>query len=288
MENFAGKVNQVYRNLDNYDLSIDKLDVSQGGVFTTFQDNKFYYKVTNTGAAYYLCPGGPVTPDMKLEIKKAGYTEQAMMTAFENNKDLLNSVFVGFASPYNLGLLYPWYDVISIFPPNMQIKDFQWYKNGLSALTKPAWISAPFTDLFNGWVMDIGMAISVAGKPIGVTEISMSLKKLVNKHLTGSSYALMMLGQDLSLLGITAKVKEILPVKVLEDIDYTRQMKDNTFIKDEFKLDHPDQSSLLRDLAQAIKKGLKVYQVKQGNKNYYFAISRVEETGFYVVGVMVK
>ncbi len=288
IEDLVDNLQNIYNHLDQYDLSITNLDVKEGGLFTTYRNNDFYYKVTNIGAAFYLSPQKPITEDMKKEVKKATYTEKYMMDAYENHKDIIYMVFLGFDKPYNLALLYPWYDMISVFPPGVQLTQFEWYTRGLKSSGKAMWSEYPFTDLYNGWVIDISMPIKTSQGNIGVAVINMGIRKIVTKYLGNSQNNVLLIGPGMSLLGISSGVKDILDLKVIEDIDYTSQMKGNTFIQDEYKLSHQTQPEILQDLAKSILKGDAVFEGTYNGQQLYFTISKVPETGFFIVGVLRK
>lgn len=285
LEELNRAVTRIYNHPEELDLTPRGVDVSEGGLFTAFEGNKFYYKITNSGAAYYLSPLRPVDDSMKQAIRQAGYAEPALEKAHAAMPGLINTAYLGFSTPYTLALLYPWIDVVSVFPPGIPMEVFEWFRAGMALEKGPAWSPVPFTDLYSGWVMDVYMPVKKAGTNISLTLVSTSLRKAVIKYLEPSRYALLLLGPELSLLGVSAPARDILELKVLEDIDYVRQMKENTFIRDEFKLDHAGQTPVLQELAGAIRKGDSTLRIKEGGYTYHFVIARIPETGLYLVGV---
>ncbi len=278
----TANIEEVYNNPGKYDLSIDTLDKKDGGVFDSYNNYTYYYKTVNTGASYYFTPMKPVTDDMKKEIKKATHIENFMQETHDSS--IIRMVNVDFCVPYTIGLLYPWFDMISAFPPGLDFQKFEWFSRGFNSPHDPIWSEKPFADLYAGWVIDISMPIQVNNTSIGASVISMEISKLIRHGFTGVTSPLMIIGSDLSLLGATDKVKDYFDIKVIEDDDYLGLIKENKFVPEKYKITSETQTDSIRKIGSEINAGKNDFTIVSKGKKLIFNVKKIDEINYFVAG----
>jgi len=223
---------------------------------------------------------------MKREIAAMHRLEPTLESAWESARNLLNIAFYGVHEPTSIGMLYPYVDVVSIFPPGLDFTAFDWYSRGISAPGAPRWSEAPFIDLGTGWMMDVAMAVSAGGRPKGVAVLSIPTRKLVARALPArTAEALAILGRDTAVVGATSRATELLGVRAIEDADFLRQAKVNRLAEDKNKLVGGAYPEELGAVAARIAAGEESFIARLGPARLRFIVARSPETGFIVLGV---
>ena len=279
---------QVYGNTGHLDLSVNKMDVRDGGIFESFQGNKYYYKTIKEGASFYASPAGPVDERTKKEIRAMQYFEGDLKDTFEKSKDLLILSFFGIHEPSSMAMLYPWTDVVSLLPPRLDFQSLEWYTRGYKSTGPALWAEKPFISLYGGWVEDISGPVPVKDKTKGVVVLTVLLDKVNSKYFKNEPENLLLLGHDLTLVVATPPARKALPLKVIEDVDYLKQMKSNSFASAAYQLSDPGQDEGIRRIAADITSGKTAFEEAVNGTTWVFFVGNVQETGFYTVGFLEK
>jgi hypothetical protein len=287
-EEFVKNASDVYSHLDRYDLSTNHMDVKDGGIFDTFEGNKYYYKTVKEGASFYVSPMKPVNGTIRRAVRAMQLVEKDFRDSYEKNSDLLTGNFFGVHEPTSIGMLYPWIDVISQLPPGIDFHIFEWYTRGLQSNGETIWAKGPFVSLLYGWVEDIAAPVKVAGKSIGAIVMPVGIDKVNVRYFKNEPENLFLLGHDLTLVAANAPARRALTLKVIEDVDYVKQMKENSFATAAYRLSDPNQPPLIQSVAKKIASGDKSFEETDGRSIWVFFVGDVKETGFYTVGFLKK
>jgi hypothetical protein len=285
----VAELEAVYAAAPTLDLSIAGMDKAEGGVFDYFRTDKglIYFKSTGEGCAYYASPAdGVVTDAIKRRVRLMQRQEPALIKAYGKIADIGKIVFFGVHEPTSIGILYPYLDAVALFPPGLNFAAFDWYARGIANPGGPRWSAAPFTDLASGWVMDVAEAVRDGDRVVGTAVANLRMDRLASMLLAGREKdSLVLLGSDLTVIGLTAKAKAELGIAVLEDVDYVRQMRENSFVPERFRLDGSGQSPEIRELARRIRAGeTEFVSPVAGRRRRCFA-APVPETGFFALAL---
>ncbi len=283
-QKFAVAAEHVYSHLDQYDLSTKGMDVKDGGIFDTFQNNTYYYKTKHEGASYYVSPMKPVNDVVRRAVKTMQYLEGDIQSSYEKNGDIMALAFFGVHQPQSVGILYPWVDVVSFLPPQLEIKAMEWYTRGLASNGEAKWSNGPFVSFYAGWIEDVAVPVRVDGAVTGVIVLAISLEKLKAKYFANRTENLLLLGPDLTVFVATPSARKALPIQVVEAFDYTKQLKMNTSPSEGYRLSDNTQPAGMADVARAIAAGQTTVEKRLGGKDWTFYSEEVKETHFYVVG----
>lgn len=285
---FVAEAAKLYSHLDQYDLSTQGMDVKEGGVFDTFAGNKFYYKTVEAGASVYASPLKPVDDRLKKAIKTILHLEGPLKASYEAHQDLLNASFFGVHEPSSIAILYPFQDVVSHLPPGLDLHVLEWYTRGLNSSGQSLWSKGPFVSLYGGWVEDLAAPVVVEGRTVGVQVMIVGMEMVKAKYITKEAEQVFLLGPDLTLVAANASAQKALGLRVLEDIDYVKQMKENSFAPAVYQLSDPGQTEGLRSVASKIHAGEASFEASVAGTDWRFFVGSVKETGFYVVGFLQK
>ncbi len=282
-QDFVSAADSVYANLDRASLSTKGMDVKDGGIFQTFQGNTYYYKTVHEGASFYLSPMRPVDDGLRRDIKALQQTEGLLKTAYEKNSDVMVLSFFGVRNPLSIGMLYPWIDVVSFLPPKIDFAQQEWFTRGLAS-GKAAWSHGPFVSLFGGWVEDISAPVAFSPTSQGVVVMTVVLEKINKKYFADEPENLFMVGPDLTLVMANKPARAALDLKVIEDVDYIKQMRENAFAGDVYKLSDPGQPPEIQAMATQIAAGKKAFPLVAKGRTWNVFVAKVPETGFFVAG----
>lgn len=281
-DNLKAAIDTLYKERSSLDLATDRLDVADGGVFQLFDGYNFYYKTVKEGASYYISPQKPLTQDIKTEVRFLQYVEPALAKAGEASP-WIATAFYGIEKPITMAMFYPHADVISFFPPGLPVGIFEFFQRGMKSSGESLWSSKPFTDLARGWVMDVAAPTISQDNKAGVATISVSLAKMNTEYIRKLESPVLVLSKEGTLVGASAKAKSLLKVQMLEDYDYVKQMKENTFAPEVLNLSHESQPLSVRAIASQIQSGASSFLQDINGQKYGFLVKKLQEVDFTVV-----
>lgn len=261
------------------------LDVEQGGPFASFEGGRYYYKPEAEGSSYYASPNGPVPERMRREFRRLLEAEPLQAQAY-GASPLISAVFFGRHEPDTIAQLYPWFDVVSTFPPGVPLLVFDWYRRGLASAGGNVWSPQPFTDLATGWVVDVARPVRGPAGVEGVAVISVSMRKLAQQHLLNTNSALLLLGQDGTLVAASARAKQAWDLKELGDFDFVRQMRENQLAAEEFRLSHPSQAEGLRQIAERLSAPADPFLTEVEGRSVWIAVQALEPSPLLLAGFL--
>jgi hypothetical protein len=284
-DSMVATIESVYAESASLDLSVGKMDVEDGGVFATFEGNKYYYKTLRSGCSYYCSPLRPVDDAMRREIRIMGYFEGALQKASESLPPYLDIIFYGIHEPLSIAMLYPAFDIVSIFPPGVRFTDFEWYDRGLESPGPGRWSALPFADLINGWVMDFSKPVKAGGATKGVAVISVDIMKASEYYLGKAVAPLVLIASDSTLMGASPKARALFGLAPLEDEALVKQMTANRFVPSAQRLDDASRPADIRSLASRVLAGESRFEQRIGAASWAVESIRIPEIGFYLVGL---
>ncbi len=181
-------------------------------------------------------------------------------------------------------MLYPWIDVISFLPPKLDLARQEWFYRGLASSGGGVWSKGPFVSLFGGWVEDVAAPVKFGPTSRGVVVMTVVLEKINQKYFAEQPENLFMVGPDLTLVMANKAARHALDLKVIEDVDYIKQMRENAFAGDVYKLSDKGQPPEIQQLAADIAAGKKAFTLSAKGRTWNVFVAKVPETGFFVVG----
>ncbi len=280
-------LDDLYLNESTINLSIDKMDIEDGGKYK-FQQGHLYHKATNdSGCAVMVADMAPFpTNKIKEKIRLYEKSEKLMISSITNYMTLwiLGSDGVGFVAP--------WVDLVSVIPFNFDYRTIFWYfladeKHNPSK--KLIWTDEPFAEIAgNGFIKVYMMPVYNKNKLEAVINCDLYLTPIGREALRKQKTPLIFMSKDSMVIGANEASVRFLKVKVLKEFDYLKQMSKNEFAPDEYKLTYKDNSEDIRELGRKLVNESE-FEITIGGSKY--AVYKKEipvQTDLFVVGFLKK
>lgn len=284
LEELRKTVENLYDKAGSLDLDVNSMDAPKGPF--KFLNNVFYYKESDPDNAVVAATGAfPVDRDLKKEILLLEYAKPALI-GIKKNSPATNISWI--ITVKSIGIGYPNFDFLSAIPQKLDLSQTFWFKMA-SPEQDPekvtVWSKEPFAAMTGqGWYKTVAAPLYHHGRFMGIVSSDALIKEVVANDLRQSKDMLFVVTKDSLLLGATASALKILGLKVLEDFDYLKQMRENAFAPDIFRLNWDKNSPEITTLGSQLKTTKDFEQSIQG-KNYHFTVFDVPVGGFNVVAM---
>ncbi len=314
-------IENAYENMDQYDLSIEGMDVSEGGFYTWFEDYVYYpvedkfdgkgmltwvgsetglyidpeieYKPENFDKARRIAIDGPEMVEIKQEIR---LWEHILLEVVEAGEKPEFPEVPYFANPRLwLNMFGEYFDYVSTINPKLTqeiLGHLEWTSNGAPYGNPdgiPKWTIEPYVHLLlGGWIESVSVPVYCRGKYKGLMNSYVVVKIIIESLIQPQQSQVLLIGTRTSLLGISASAKNLLDAKEVTDYDYLEQLAKYVMVEDEFKLTHDSQQPYTQEIGRKILAGEKEFEVEIKGKTYTVLVGDIPEVNFYVVGLVEK
>lgn len=215
-----------------------------------------FHTVTDTGGSAVFYSG--VVPVGPAEQEKLWRTTRLdpLMKSIKAADPLITQLYLN--THDSLNRIYPWFDVLAIYPPKMDIPSYNFYYEADAAHNpdrKVVWTDSYVDPAGSGWMVSAIAPVYAAARPDfleGVVGIDITIDTIVdqvlNIDLEGDGYAILV-GRDGTILALPPAGEADLGLSELLDHSYEEAILQDTFKPDSFNL---YRRAELADLAQAI------------------------------------
>ena len=220
---------------------------SPDGVFHTGTD-------TGAAAVFYsgIVPVGPAEQDKVWRTSRL----DPLMKSIKAADPLITQLYLN--THDSLNRIYPWFDVLAIYPPKMDIPSYNFYYEADAAHNpdrKVVWTDSYVDPAGSGWMVSAIAPVYGADRPDvleGVVGIDITIDTIVDQvldiDLEGDGYAILV-GRDGTILALPPAGEADLGLSELLDHSYEEAILQDTFKPDSFNL---YRRAELSDLAQVI------------------------------------
>lgn len=218
-----------------------------------------FYTTRDTGGAAVFYSG--VVPVGEAEKRKVWQTVgiDPLMKSITETDPLIQQVYFNTFDSYNR--IYPYFDVLEIYPPKMDIPSYNFYYEADADHNpgrKPVWTDAYVDPAGSGWMVS---AIAPAYGPermeavVGIDiTIDAIVKQVLNLDLQGDSYALLV-SRDGTILALPPKGERDFGLSELLTHSYEEAIKEDTFKPSEFNIFRRAEFANIADALQASPSG---------------------------------
>lgn len=217
-------------------------------------DGSFYTTRDNGGAAVFYSGIVPVGEAEKQKVWRSVILDPLMKSITETDP-LIQQVYFNTHDSYNR--IYPYFDVLAIYPPKMDIPSYNFYYEADAEHNperKPVWTDAYVDPAGSGWMVS---AIAPAYGPdkleavVGIdVTISTIVQQVLNLDLQGDSYALLV-SRDGTILALPPKGERDFGLSELLTHPYEEAIKEDTFKPGEFNIFRRTEFANIADALQA-------------------------------------
>lgn len=218
----------------------------------------FYTTRDNGGAAVFYSGIVPVGEAEKQKVWRSVILDP-LMKSITRTDPLIQQIYFNTFDSYNR--IYPYFDVLDIYPPKMDIPSYNFYYEADAAHNpdrKPVWTDSYVDPAGSGWMVS---AIAPSYGPdkleavIGIdVTISAIVDQVLNLDLQGDSYALMV-SRDGTILALPPKGEADFGLSELLTHSYEEAIKEDTFKPGAFNIFRRAEFANIADALQASSSG---------------------------------
>ena len=221
----------------------------------TSPDGVFYTKTDTGGSAVFYSGVVPVGPAEQDKVWRSTRLDP-LMKSIKAADPLIAQLYLN--THDSLNRIYPWFDVLAIYPPKMDIPSYNFYYEADASHNpdrKVVWTDSYVDPAGAGWMVSAIAPVYGAPDPDflqGVVGIDITIDTIVdqvlNIDLEGDGYAILV-GRDGTILALPPAGESDLGLSELLDHSYEEAILQDTFKPDSFNL---YRRAELADLAQAL------------------------------------
>lgn len=288
-------VQNLFDNMDQYDLSTEGMDVEDGGIYKSLDGIQYYDTDESKGTTFWASGMEPVEEWSKQRAKLYEQAEK-IMTETQGGSDVMLALW--WISWDCVVKLAPRWDLISTLPAKLDVRKNEWFymgapENNPEGVTK--WTSEPFAHMVGfGWILTCAHPIMYTGPNAAANghEAGVSADILINNivkmFLKEEAENLLLISDDALLIGASDAAKEALEVTILEDVDYIAQFQENPLAAEEYKLTHASQGEGMNKIAAEVLAGKSGFEVTIDGKAYHVVAKELPDPAFYLIGLQAK
>ena len=227
-------------------------------------DGVFYSTEDAGGSAVFYSGIVPVGPEEQEKVWRTARLDPIMRSITESDP-LIQQVYLN--THDSLNRIYPWFDVLAIYPPRMDIPSYNFYYEA-DATHNPkrgvVWTDSYLDPAGSGWMVSAiapvyGRAGAGAAAPLeGVVGIDVTLSSIVadvlDIELDGDGYAILV-SRDGTILALPPEGEGDLGVTVLSDHSYSEAILQDTFKPDSFNMYRRSELFAVADALQSAPDG---------------------------------
>ncbi|PYF09639.1 Cache sensor signal transduction histidine kinase [Rhodobacter viridis] len=219
--------------------------LSPDGAFHTLRD-------TGGSAVFY----SGIVPVGEAEMDKVWRTVRLdpLMRSIKDSDPLIAQLYLNTWD--SLNRIYPWFDVLEIYPPKMDIPSYNFYYEADAAHDperNPVWTDAYVDPAGGGWMVSSIAPVYSPARLEGVVGIDVTIGTIVQRvldiRIPGDGYAVLV-GRDGTILALPPKGETDLGLSELLDHSYEEAILKDTFKPAEFNI---FRKPMLSELARAMK-----------------------------------
>ena len=232
------------------------------------RDGVFYSTQDAGGSAVFYSGIVPVGPAEREKVWRSARLDP-IMRSITASDPLIQQVYLN--THDSLNRIYPWFDVLAIYPPKMDIPSYNFYYEA-DATHNPkrgvVWTDSYLDPAGSGWMVSAiapvyggvaGAEAGAGGAPLeGVVGIDVTLGSIVadvlDIELDGDGYAILV-SRDGTILALPPEGEGDLGVSVLSDHSYSEAILQDTFKPDSFNMYRRAELFAVADALQSAPEG---------------------------------
>lgn len=202
-------------------------------------DGVFYSTSDNGGSAVYYSGIVPVGPAEQEKLWRT-VSLDPLMKGITASDPLITQVYLNTWD--SLNRIFPYFDVLEIYPPKMDIPTYNFYYEAdaeHNPLGKVVWTDAYIDPAGSGWMVSAIAPVKGPERLEAVVGIDVTVRTIVEQVLkfdfNDDSYA-MLVGRDGTILALPPSAEADLKVSELLEHEYSQAILEDTFKPSEFNL----------------------------------------------------
>lgn len=249
----VGALTRVYADESGRALASDSdVPADVKARFATSPDGVFYDTRDTGGSAVFYSGFVPVGEAEKQKVWRTAQLDPLMKSIVASDP-LIQQIYLN--THDSLNRIYPWFDVLAVYPPRMNIPSYNFYYEADESHNpdrKVVWTDAYVDPAGSGWMVSAIAPVYGPDRLEGVAGIDVTIGTIIdqvlNLKLEGDGYGIL-LGRDGTILALPPAGEKDWGVSELIDHGYSEAIKQDTFKPESFNIYRRPE---LADVAAAI------------------------------------
>ncbi len=240
----------IYENEADFDISLVDFNSKY-----TFFDNIILYKPVNDGGGAYFYSGYyPVGVEEKKKVKLLENFEPKLKSIQKERPEYIVQSYINTYD--SLNIIYPYFDVIPQYAPNINIPDYNFYYEAdkkHNPSRKAVWVKDPYIDpAGKGWMVSVIYPVYNDDFLEGVVGLDITISTLNKQFLINSDKKLMIVDNESLLIAINKECADSLGLKLLKEHNYLESIMMDKFRSEDIRLSN-NESASIRELSEKLK-----------------------------------
>ena len=246
-----------------------------------------YSPQNNGGAASFY---SAITPPDEQDLAKVARLHRLdpLMKDLHAGNPLIASVYFNSWDSYNH--IYPWFDTVQQYPPDMNIPEYNFYYLA-NAWQNPSgklvWTDVYLDPAGHGWMMSAIAPVYRGDFLEGVSGVDVTVNGLLEQigtlRVPWGGYALLV-SRDLSIMALPAAGEREFGLDELTEHSYDEAVRQEVFKPEDFRLDRREQTRELAKAVAAQDEGVKRLMLDDAPR--LVAWTTVPQTGWHLLAVV--
>lgn len=214
-------------------------------------DGCIYKKTNDGGSAIYVSSKTSYSKELVDIINFTAPCDSAFKRIINTYP---SAVQVYYNDSNNYNRIYPFFDVITQYPPDIEIIDYNFYYLANSEHNperKATWVKEPYVDpAGRGWMVSAIAPVYVNNQHVGVPGIDITINTIIDTYLENDPTILLLDEKGVVIAG-SEDLLGMLYLPPLKNHKYIETIKSDSYLKDDFNL-YKSKSGEVRLLAEAL------------------------------------
>ncbi|OXS79375.1 sensor histidine kinase [Domibacillus enclensis] len=281
-----GHATDLYRqHMQAAFLSDDRIDLEDRSRLAYSEDGVYYSTRDRLdgGAALFYSGFAPIGKEEREKAAKLAAPDvQQFMKQLQQSQPLAAAVY--FNSYDSLNIIYPYFDVLTQYPPKMDIASYNFYyeadvKNNPER--KVVWTDAYLDPAGNGWMASSLAPVYQGDFLEGVVGIDVTIdtitKEVLNLNLPWNGYGVLV-SEDGTILALPEAGEETWGLEELKEYTYESAVREDTFKPEQFNVHKRNDLEEVSRLVEDREEG--VSDVQLNGETQYMSWATIPETGW--------
>ena len=231
VEVLAGYTEELYRAGGRVTADFNPKD------YKLFQE-KLYYKSRDDGGAVYVATHFSRDPRVaKARARLTPFFTMLMKPLVDGSPAVAQAYF---NSADNCSYVYPYFDILQVIPPEMDVRTFNFYfladeKHNPSRGS--VWVGTPYVDpAGQGWMVSVIAPVYDGDTLLGVVGTDLTVHTLTQKYLERTEKPSLLVNHDGLVIATSSEAARILHLPIQEGHKYIEAVNTDTFQPEKFNL----------------------------------------------------
>ena len=192
-----------------------------------------------------------------------------------------------FNSPLQVNRLYPPFDIKTMFEPNLDVKEFNFYYEADESHNPSGglvWLDEIYVDpVGKGWMISLLNPVYFEGNLQMVFGFDITVNDIITFYIDKTSRQLLVMDATGTVVAGKARAIEMLSLPPLKNHTYTQTITSDSFRMDDFNLFKSKNQEVRKMASQIILAGQNSYHLQLGSESFDVRVQKMKKLNWYVI-----